>query len=199
MYGNHPGPYAELPDRGERTLPPTARLGDSDYVVSSRAVLVGVDDDTGAPDLRARFEVRDGVPECVEFTLRARPDGRGVRTSDLKLFDLDGLTLNTFTRRGAIRRKPAGSKGPSEPISNEREWWEASGAVTNAQGGRRGVSERELQNVADIYRDHLDKHPTKAVMEGMAYGSMRTAARRVKQAEEAGLLPKTTSGRKRGR
>lgn len=177
---------------------PSVRMGDSDYLVHSEAHVVGVDTTTGAPDLEARFEVRDGVPECVEFTLRAKPKGRAVRSADLRLFDLDGFTLNTFTRRGAITKKPADQRsGPAAPITDEREWWSANAAVADAQHRRQSVSRYELEEVARIYLENINGRPTQAVEQGMGYSSARTAARRVKQAEEAGLLPATSRGRKR--
>ena len=40
--------------------------------------------DVGEPDMSARFEMRAGRPECVELTIRARPQGRDIRTSDLE-------------------------------------------------------------------------------------------------------------------
>jgi hypothetical protein len=50
--------------------------------------------------------------------------------------------------------------------------------------------------VARIYQEHLDAHPAKAVALLGGY-TERTAARRIKEAENAGLLPPTTPGRKR--
>jgi transposase-like protein len=52
------------------------------------------------------------------------------------------------------------------------------------------------QDVADIYRQHIDDRPTEAV--SRAFGkSHRTAARWVQQAREAGLLPDTTPGKRK--
>lgn len=173
------------------------RMGDSPFIVSQRARLHGVDEEGGAPDVEARFEVREGVPECVEFSLRSKPGGRAVRTSDLRLFDLDGITLNTFTRRGAIRKKLPDTPGPAEPIADEREWWRANAAVADAQRRRKSVSQWELEEVARIYNENVERHPTKAVEQAMSL-TPRTAARRVQQARDAGLLPPTTPGKKKG-
>ncbi len=54
----------------------------------------------------------------------------------------------------------------------------------------------ELENVARAYREHIDTTPTRAVQLAGNY-SERTAARRVQQARAAGLLPKTTPGKRK--
>jgi hypothetical protein len=147
----------------------------------------------GAPDLYARFEVRDGTPECVEFRLVAKPDGRAVRSADLRLFNLDNLTLNTFMRFARSSR-PGGTWASDD---DERAWWLANSAVAESQRGSRGVTNAELTEVARIYRENVDGRPTEAVEMGMAYRSRRTAARRVEQARAVGLLPPTKPGQKR--
>ena len=182
------------------------RMAGSDFLVWSEAHVLGVDKASGAPDLEARFEVRDGVPECTEFTLRSKPGGRAVRTADLRLFDMDGFTLHVFTRKGAVLKKPEGTAGAAQPLASEREWWAANAAVAEAQRGRRSVSRWELEEVARIYNDNIHgtssatspaPGPTKAVEQALRL-SGRTAARRVQQARDAGLLPPTTPGRKLG-
>ena len=62
---------------------------------------------------------------------------------------------------------------------------------------RRGSSRAELERVASIYAEHVDRDPVAQVQVLMGYGSSRTAARRVKEAEEAGLLSRTTPGKRR--
>ena len=104
------------------------QIGD---VAVPRVAVYAHDGDIGEPDLEVTFEVRDGRPECVDFHVRAKPDGRGIRTADLQM-------------------------------------------VTN-----------------------LDASPTAAVRMLLGYKSERTAARRVQQAREAGLLPATTPGKRK--
>ena len=155
----------------------------------------------GAPDLEARFEVRDGVPECVEFSLRSQAGGRAVRSADLRLFDIDGFTFNTFMRytKRALpgeQRRPQAAQLAPYAHKDEREWWAAAHDFGDAQRHRKSANQAELEEVARIYRENVDGKPTAAVQVGMNY-SVRTSARRVKQAEEAGLLPTTTRGKKR--
>jgi hypothetical protein len=70
-------------------------------------------------------------------------------------------------------------------------------AVYEARKARRGpVSRAALEEVAKVYREHLEASPTRAVSLLLGY-SERTAARRVQQAREAGLLPATTPGKRK--
>lgn len=177
------------------------------WAVMARARVAGTDPEGRAPDFDMRFEVLDQVPECVEFTMRQRPGGRPIRSSDLKLFDLDGITTATYLG-AAVRREiiaPDGSvdlRGPrerGEPLGfrNDLERRDAVKAIRSAQRGRRGATRAELEVVAKVYNDHFDGNPTAAVKRELDYSSMRTAARRVQQAREIGLLPKTSRGVKR--
>jgi hypothetical protein len=58
------------------------------------------------------------------------------------------------------------------------------------------VTRSELEGVARVYREHLATTPTQAVQLAGGY-SERTAARRTQQARAAGLLPKTTPGKRK--
>jgi hypothetical protein len=58
------------------------------------------------------------------------------------------------------------------------------------------VSRAELEEVAQVYREHVASSPTRMVAMLCGY-SERTAARRVQQARAAGLLPKTTPGKRK--
>lgn len=148
----------------------------------------------GAPDVFVRCELRDGVPEVVEFRLTAKSNGRAVRSADLNGWQpLEGLALNGF--RNAAQKldvtNPFGPRGPQD----EREFWAIGRDLDYAQHTRTGPSDHELEGVAQIYRDAVDGRPTEAVQIQMGY-SRRTAARRVAQARERGFLPPTTPGKK---
>lgn len=63
--------------------------------------------------------------------------------------------------------------------------------------GKRSVPRAELEQVARVYRDNIDKPPGPTDAVGRFFGyTPRTASRRVKQARELDLLPETTQGRK---
>jgi hypothetical protein len=181
--GGKDGGYVQL---GTAIVPPKAQL-----------TFEGI---KGSPDVAMRFEVRDGRPECVEIHVRAKPDGRGIRTADLLLFNLDNQTASVFTDLAIAERGDGTAVGPGSLITGEdvAVMRRAERDVREAGMSRRGsVTRAELEDVARVFRDHVDDSPTSAVREVLGYGSDRTAARRIKQAEEAGLLPTTERGRKR--
>ncbi len=172
------------------------RLGD--YVVP-RVALFTFDGERGEPDVRMRFEVRDGRPECVEVTLLAKGEGRAVRTSDLQAIAVDAQTVSTFaTLSHRVLHDAETNTTRSVPINSERDFWQAVN-VTEEEVKRpgRGRTWAELEQVARVYRENIDGHPVAAVRVTMGYGSERTAHRRVEQAREVGLLPPTTPGKKR--
>jgi hypothetical protein len=149
----------------------------------------------GAPDAIVRFEVRDGRPECMEISVKANPSGRGIRSADMNLFNLDNLIENVFTELGSvIEQNP---HNPFESIAtwsndSERAHWARRGDVHVARANR-GPTKEELERVAAIYREHHGGAPLQTVATLLST-SRRTAARRVAQAREAGLLPPSGAG-----
>lgn len=182
---------------GGRTPAGDVRIGD--YVMPREAWWT-VEGSKGSPDLRMRFEVREGRPQCVEVHVEAKPDGRPVRTSDLQVLSLDAATISVFSSL-ALRSSydPETNVTTLEPIGSEREFWHAVNAADAAvKAPRRGTTRAELEQVAKVYRDNISGRPVESVRVTMGYGSERTAARRVEQARAAGLLPATTPGKKKG-
>jgi hypothetical protein len=172
------------------------RIGD--FVMPRRASAF-VDGANGEPDLEVHFEVRDGRPQCVDVHATAKPDGRSLRTSDLHVLALDTMTLSVFARL-ALKSTydPETNVTTMEPITDEREFWRAVNDVDAAvKAPRRGVTRAELEQVANVYRDNVDAKPVQQVATILGYGSERTAARRVQQARDAGLLPPTTPGKRK--
>jgi hypothetical protein len=172
------------------------RLGDA--VVPHRAVLTH-EGEGGEPTLRLHFEIRDGRPECVGVQLGIAPGGRGLRTADLAVLKLDELAVSVFTSLASTYRT-----SPDEPDAvllfrpaDEAEARRLERDVHEARKARRGtVTRAKLEEVARVYREHVDASPTRAVAMLLGY-STRTAARRVQQARAAGLLPKTTPGKRK--
>src|SRR6266536_2767929 len=78
------------------------RLGDA--VVPHR-VVYSLEGEGGEPDLKMYFEVRDGRPECTGITITVKPGGRGIRTADLQVFNLDVMTANVFTTVAVMRNR----------------------------------------------------------------------------------------------
>jgi hypothetical protein len=169
-----------------------AKVGD---VVVPRVAVWAHDGDTGEPDVEVTFEVRDGRPECVDFHVRAKPDGRGIRTVDLQMVsNLDTIAEGLYA---AVAPVPDGSVFNWMWRQTEENAARAQRAVYEARKARRGtVTRATLEEVAKVYREHLDASPTRAVSLLLGY-SERTAARRVQQARKAGLLPATTPGKRK--
>jgi len=172
------------------------RIGD--FVMPRRASAF-VDGANGEPDLEVHFEVRDGRPQCVDVHATAKPDGRPLRTSDLHVLALDAMTLSVFARLALKSTYDAETNVTTMvPIMDEREFWRAVNDVDAAvKAPRRGVTRAELEQVANVYRHNVDAKPVQQVAAIMGYGSERTAARRVQQARDAGLLPPTTPGKRK--
>jgi hypothetical protein len=143
----------------------------------------------GAPDLHVKFWIRGGIPEVHEFTLKAKEDGRGIRTADLRaFFSMEKMAVNAFMH---MQVRPVGF-----PYSKQ-EHWRALDDIRSAQekqGTRPRASRAELEEVAQVYRAAGRDNPTEAVQNELGY-SRRTAERRVSQARQAGLLPPAKRGR----
>ncbi len=160
------------------------RLGDSTVPPKATMTFEGV---KGSPDATVVFEVRNGRPECVSITVRAKKNGRGIATSDLSLIRVDDLTVDIFTTAGNF-----GVQDEARQRQTHRDVYEA------RLSRRSPVSRDELKQVAKVYREHIGDTPTRAVELICGYASTRTAARRVQQARAAGMLPKTTPGKVKG-
>jgi hypothetical protein len=156
--------------------------------------------ENGEPDLAAHFEIRDGRPECVRFVIEAKKDGRGLRTADLAVLNVDELARGAYEGLALKIADEGDGWVAAEPIESSADVQEARREVHKAQRGRpAGPPKVELQRVAEVYRAHMDSaSPTQAVQLHCGYGSHRTAARRVEQARAAGLLPPTTPGKRKG-
>jgi hypothetical protein len=130
-------------------------------------------------------------------TLKAKPGGRGLRTSDLRQLMLDAMMTSVFANH-SFRAVDANGVTEMVPVASEADFWAALNEVETAvKAPRRGVTPSELEQVAGIYREHIADRPVQHVAALMGYGSDRTAARRVEQAREAGLLPPTSPGKAR--
>jgi predicted PP-loop superfamily ATPase len=129
-----------------------------------------------------------------------KPNGRGLRTADLAALNLDALAVAVFSQLASTYRT---SRDEPDTVllfrpADEAEARRLERDLHEARKAQRGtVTRAELEEVARIYREYVDSSPTQAVAALGGYDSQRTAARRVQQAREAGLLPKTTPGKRR--
>jgi hypothetical protein len=116
-----------------------------DFLVPPK-VTATLDGENGGPDLVIQFEIRDGRPECVGFTVKSKPKGRGIRTADLSVFHVDSMTASVFSR---FALAPGGTPlfGPPPEQASA-----ATQEVRRARRGRPRVTREELEKVAEVYR-----------------------------------------------
>jgi hypothetical protein len=172
------------------------RVGD---FLIPRSVTFTFTGSNGEPDVLARFEVREGRPQCVEFKVTAKDCGRHVRTSDIEVWKIDAMTASVYAQLSLRSTYDPGTNvTTAEPITDERGFWSAINDIDAAvKAPMRGVTRAELEQVAKLYREHIGARPVRQIAALMGYGSERTAARRVEQARDAGLLPPTTPGKRK--
>ncbi|OLZ43262.1 hypothetical protein BS329_39940 [Amycolatopsis coloradensis] len=151
------------------------------------------------PSLTMKIEMRKEVPVCTEITIRAKEDGREVRTTDLRAVQLQDLLelIVTAVSSKIISAGPEGLVlGDNQGATTEN--FDAALATIRAarKGTRARITDDFLREVAETYRANVDGSPTKAVEEkyGVEY---RTAARWVERARAKGYLPATTPGKRK--
>jgi hypothetical protein len=159
----------------------------------------------GGPDASAVFEFRKGRPECVEIVVNAHSGGRGIRSEDMNLFNIDNLIANVYSQVGMpLTIEPGGRVASASGRLDDEGIWAVRGAIAERRSRtRRTANDEELLQVAEVYRDQLKKKKpeyggtAEALMAILGYGSERTARRRIEQARAAGYLPKTEKGQRK--
>lgn len=149
------------------------------------------------PELRMTIEVKGGVPKCVDVAISAKPDGREVRTVDLRAVRLEDWLEDIVAATSAEIVSTEGGLTTARVKVGEDAHRAAVSTIRAArQGSRRTVTDDLLQSVADVYRENINDRPVEAVQR--AFGtSYRTAARYVQLARPR-YLPATTPGKKKG-
>ena len=74
--------------RGRASYDPSKRVPVGNRQVP-QTIVVSIRGGSNQPDYQMKIEVRRGVPQWTEVTLRARPDGAEVRDKDLSVVRLD--------------------------------------------------------------------------------------------------------------
>jgi hypothetical protein len=170
------------------------RVGDR---VIPRRIDVTIPKTGDLPSFSMRMEVRRGVPVCTEVTVRAKDDGREVRTTDLRAVQIEdwledvvaAASLHVISEsEGSVTAEHRGDADARRAaIKTIREARAAS---------RRKITDELLERVAEVYRENVHDHPTQAVER--AFGvSYRTASRYVQMARPK-YLPPTSPGKKSG-
>lgn len=132
-----------------------------------------------APDLVAKFEMRPAAgPVCTSIQVVAKPDGRGITDEDLRLFDIESLGTRAFATAAHYPLPDGGHAWAGKPEHADE-------AIEVLRESR--VDQR-LVDVAQVYLGAYDSGAPLAAVESRL-GSRSTAARWVKRAREAGLIP----------
>lgn len=143
------------------------------------------------PTAVARFKVRDGVIECVEFHVVTAPDDRGIRNEDLVLVDLERFAREAFDHWAA----------PIESESEDEIRGGTLGAAVERHGPSRDLASRVSQGrgypvdlIRRAARLYLDPHPDvrsrpAAHVAAEMDEDRRTVNRWLAEARKRGLVP----------
>jgi hypothetical protein len=148
----------------------------------------------GQPALYLRLEVVDGVPQCRQLRITSSADGRAVKPLDLDAVRLSDWVDEIYALH-VVEKDEHGTIIMRAPTDDALDASEAAFRTARRGKGARKIDRRFLERVAEVYRDHLDGAPTKAVEE--AFGvSHRQASNYVRSARDLGALGETTRGKK---
>lgn len=176
------------------------RTGEATYAVPKRVVVeVEGDRHKGHPDLRVECAMIDGQPLVREVHVTAAPNGRAIRDADLSVLALDKIALDAFLEHALVVNPYVAAPGNyrASPLTLHRDAGDLANGLRKAQRGRANARPlEELRRVAEVYRENLDCSPRSRVIAVLGY-SDRTADRRIKEAEAAGLLQPRGRGKRR--
>jgi len=150
------------------------------------------------PALKMHLEVVEGVPQCRSLTIESKPDGREVRTLDLRAVALEDWIEKLYSLAATVivEESPDGSWSGTQGF-DEQELRETARTIQQARAvSRRKITPSFLADVAKVYRANIDDRPVEAVRATFG-GSYRTAAMYVQRARAEALLPSTTRGQRR--
>ncbi|MFI9505618.1 hypothetical protein [Nocardia sp. NPDC052566] len=156
---------------------------------------------TDTPSWYARIELRDGIPELVDFGLKSLPGQRGIKQKDLRDASVAAAVEMLYPAFVLMVDQQAIGHSP-EPVGTTGTDSAAYHATRRfveqrrASAGKRRVTDELLRRVAEVYRENIDHAPTAAV--GRIFGvKTRMASTYVQKARERGYLPKTQPGKKK--
>lgn len=199
-----------MPDRTEwivaGDVPARIRLSDEYVVLEDHWIPATIElsangsaNDSSDPEIYARIEVSAAGSRLRELRfISTDPDSQGIRQTDLRDVQVGALVgdlVAGFTFK--IERNASGELVVDVPHVESEAYRNALRFVERARGGRtsRDITPDLLERVAKVYRDNIERYPTKAVQHHFQV-SQRMAAEYVSRARKRGLLPPTKRGKK---
>ncbi|MDQ1361408.1 MAG: hypothetical protein QOJ44_1785 [Acidimicrobiaceae bacterium] len=171
------------------------RISDDAEVIEGVEVPTWIELNTSGgadPDMRVRVELRDGSPHVVELAWSSGPHQSEIRQKHLRQTDLGKLAIDLYV---SVIAK--GHKVPDvERIRESKRIAQKFVERQRLPRERRAMTQDFLRKVAEVYRENIDRAPTKAVAE-MFNVKGRMASKYVDKARQAGYLPPTTRGQKK--
>jgi hypothetical protein len=150
------------------------------------------DDDEGGPDIALTWQIRGGVPECVEVHIMATETGHEVRVTGLRGVRVEDLLDSTI--KWMMSQHRMGGDAPTW-FSFAEGSREAIGQVQAARASRKvKITDDLLQEVAKVYRANASDRPTQAVASHFDRGHS-AAALYIKRARERGFLGPAIKGK----
>jgi hypothetical protein len=150
------------------------------------------DDDDGGPDIDATWQIRGGVPECVDVHITATEPGHEVRVTGLRGVRIEDLL--DFAIKWMLSQQRMGRDAPT--------WFSfAEGsrqAVAQVQAARAArkikITDEFLAEVAEVYRANASDRPTQKVAEHFDKGHS-AAALYIQRARKRGFLGPAIKGK----
>lgn len=153
-----------------------------------RKVAYVIEGSDGEPSAEASFEVQDsGAIVCTAVSFSRSPGGRSIVAGDLNTFP----TLSHLGEQAFLALAYRVADDPHD-------WFISDPDMKRAARDDIGSSSHlsELREMARVYKENFNGNPTAAVVAQFGY-SRRTIARRLDEARDLGLLPRTSKGKKK--
>lgn len=141
------------------------------------------------PTVTLTFEVLEGRVNCTSLSVIGNEDHQDISSAFLSEINIDALKIEALSSLASERK--AADSDIYIPASRER----GRSVAKKLADASRDIRKRELLLIGFHYSNPANRrHPTKAVMLNMGYGSRATAIRRVHEARNKGwILPESAS------
>ncbi|MEV6299216.1 hypothetical protein AB0M02_07405 [Actinoplanes sp. NPDC051861] len=169
-------------------------LGDGEYWVPRRFDLISTGSST-TPGWRMAVVVRHGIPLCQRITIESSE--QEVRSVDLRALRVEEM-LELATRYVAVPvERDASGRVRARPLAlaDVRAGVTLPAVRAARRRARSRITPSILSEVADVYRQHDGRSPTRAVQQHFGLVSERTARFWVKRSRDAGFLGKSLPGK----